>query len=117
MRMILMVTAALGAALTLAPSARAHPCFVGVWTGPLPCPGTDAYEFGPGEFIGGGVWTGCLRKTTNGQLISTGWYELRMWSGTEGTVSIREGQCISTAVGTVDLSSRTMDYLGTAYRH
>jgi hypothetical protein len=96
--------------------AQAHPCFVGNWTAPLPCPGVSEYNFGPADYIGGGVWVGGLTKVVAGCTVARGTYELRMWSGTEGTVSIREGVGISTIVGTIDLKERTMEYVGTLYR-
>ena len=39
-----------------------------------------------------------------------------MFNDTQGTVGIREGYQITTAVGIVDLKARTVDYLGTLYK-
>ncbi|NBO92982.1 MAG: hypothetical protein EBV06_11825 [Planctomycetia bacterium] len=97
-------------------SAQAHPCLSGLWSAPLPCGGKTSYLFSPAEDLGGGLWYGCLIKTVSGQTITKGTYELRMWSATEGTVSIREGMGISTIVGTVDFATGKFDYLASTYR-
>jgi hypothetical protein len=97
-------------------TAQAHPCFEGAYTAALPCPGTAVYDFSKAEFIGAGMWYGCVNVLVGGRLVSTGTYELRMWSDTQGTVSIREGERITTAVGVVDLKARTVEYLGTTYK-
>jgi hypothetical protein len=97
-------------------SALAHPCLEGTWNAPLPCPGVAAYTFGPARFVGNGVWEGCVHFTINGRVISTGEYQLRMWTKTDGTISIREGEAIGTAVGIVDFKTNTIDYINTIYR-
>ncbi|MFQ3592874.1 MAG: hypothetical protein SNJ82_06745 [Gemmataceae bacterium] len=97
-------------------SVVAHPCLEGTWSSPLPCPGVAAYTFGPARFVGNGVWEGCLHFTINGRVIATGEYQLRMWTNTDGTVSIREGEGIGTAAGIVDFKTNTIDYLNTMYR-
>jgi len=102
--------------LLAVPAARAHPCFEGSYAAPLPCPGLAVYEFGPATFIGAGLWYGCVKVIIGGRLVSEGQYALRMLSDTEGMVGIREGYQIATAVGTVDLKARTVDYLGTLYK-
>jgi hypothetical protein len=116
MRMLVSLFLAVGLSLCVGGTARAHPCFVGNWTAPLPCPGLAEYNFGPADFIGGGVWVGPLTHVVAGCTVATGTYELRMWSDTQGTVSIREGVGISTIVGIVDLRERTFEYIGTMYR-
>jgi hypothetical protein len=102
--------------LLAVPAAQAHPCFEGAYVAPLPCPGLAVYEFGEAQFVGAGMWYGCVKVIYAGRLLSEGRYELRMFSDTEGTVSIREGVQITTAVGIVDLKARTVDYLGTVYK-
>ena len=95
---------------------QAHPCLEGTWQAPLPCPGVAAYTFGPARFVGNGVWEGCLHFSINGRVIATGEYQLRMWTNSDGTVSIREGEAIGTAVGIVDFKTNSIDYLNTIYR-
>lgn len=107
----------IGLALLTVPTVKAHPCFVGRWQANLPCGPVDAYDFGPAQYVAPGMWVGCLSKSVAGVTVSVGNYELRMWSANEGTISIREGDGIGTAVGTVDLAGRKMEYLGTSYRH
>lgn len=102
--------------LLAVPATQAHPCFVGSYAAPLPCPGVAVYEFGEATFIGAGLWYGCVKVSIGGRLVSEGTYALRMFSDTQGAVAIREGTQISTAVGLVDLRARTVDYLGTVYR-
>jgi hypothetical protein len=98
------------------PRIQAHPCLEGSWNAALPCPGFATYTFGPARFVGNGVWEGCLRFTINGRVISAGEYQVRMWSNTDGTLSIREGEGIGTAVGIIDFKTGTIDYLNTIYR-
>ncbi len=104
------------ALLLTAVPAQAHPCFEGSYTAVLPCPGVGIYDFGPARFVGAGMWYGCVNVIIGGRHVSTGTYELRMYNDTQGTVSIREGEMITTAVGTVDLKARTVDYIGTVYK-
>jgi hypothetical protein len=66
--------------------------------------------------VGNGVWEGCLRVVLNGRPISMGEYQVRMWTNTDGTLSIREGEGIGTAVGIIDFKAGTVDYLNTIYR-
>ena len=94
----------------------AHPCLEGSWNAALPCPGLVTYTFGPARFVGNGVWEGCLRLTINGRFVSAGEYQVRMWTNTDGTLSIREGEGIGTAVGIIDFKTNTIDYLNTVYR-
>lgn len=108
--------ALIGMAMLAVPPAQAHPCLTGTWSAALPCGPTDAYEFGPGGFVTSGVWTGCLVKTIGGVRIATGTYELRMFSVSEGTVSIREGEGIGTSVGNVDFTAKRFEFIGTVYR-
>lgn len=101
--------------LIVVPCVQAHPCFTGAYTAGLPCPGTATYVFEEPRFIGAGMWEGCVQTIIDGRLVSRGHYELRMWSPTQGTVSIKEGEMIVTAVGIVDLQQRSVEYLGTVY--
>src|SRR4051794_40451864 len=87
------------ALVTLLPlSARAHPALVGPWSAPVPPGLVTTYEFGPGEFITFQVWKGPLRILINGCQVADGVWELRMYTGTEGTVSMKDGLQIGTSV-------------------
>lgn len=96
--------------------AQAHPALVGAWTAPLPPGMVTTYEFGPGEFVTHQVWKGPMRVLVNNCEVATGVWELRMFTGTEGTVSMRDGLQIGTSVGTVDFATRTFTYMNVFYR-
>src|SRR4051794_29200057 len=81
--------------------ARAHPHLGGTWISHTPPGGYMRLDFTPGELIGAGVWKGCFTITYS-DYTSSGVYELRMFSGTEGTLGLRDGNMIATKVGTVD---------------
>jgi hypothetical protein len=101
--------------LCQAGAARAHPHLLGTWTSPTPPGGYMALDFGPAELLGVGVWRGCFTITYSGY-VSSGIYELRMYSGTEGTLGLRDGNMIATKVGTVDFMTNEVIYLNTHFR-
>jgi hypothetical protein len=95
---------------------QAHPCLVGRWIADLPC-GPTVYEFTPGKYVGNGVWTGCYSLLIAGCPVPAGEYELRMFTGNEGTLSLRDGTQIGTRVANVDLAGGTMLFMNVNYRH
>lgn len=94
--------------------AQAHPHLYGSWVANVPPGGFMALDFGPAEYMGVGVWRGPFTFTVTGQ-TSCGVYELRMYTGTQGTVSLRDGNMIGTKVGTVDFETRKLTYLQTTF--
>jgi hypothetical protein len=101
--------------------AQAHPQFAGRWAAPTPPGGLLEYVFDDGEYIGGGIWRGHFTFLVSHVPVASGWYELFMFSGTQGTISLpitytNTEITTFTAVGNVDLSSRVMTYMGATYR-
>ena len=102
-------------------NAQAHPLFAGRWVAPTPPGGLLEYDFEVGEYIGNGIWRGHFTFLVCQVPVASGWYELRMFTGTEGTLSLpitytsTETTTFST-VGNVDLGSRVTNFLGTTYR-
>jgi hypothetical protein len=96
--------------------AEAHPALVGKWRAAAPQGGFVEYDFGQGEYVGFGYWRGPLVISMSGGVISTGTYELRMYSLTEGAVGLRDGTLLSLTAGTIDLGARVMVYMNTTFR-
>ncbi len=89
-------------------SVQAHPRLTGHWQA-TPHPGlTLVYEFSPGEYGGGGVWYGSFTYFVNGCQASIGVYELRICSGTQATLGLKDGPMIGTDVANIDLGERVM---------
>jgi hypothetical protein len=96
-------------------AARAHPHLCGTWIAHVPPGGHMVLDFGPAELFGAGVWRGCFTSSVSGYEAG-GVYELRMFSGTEGTLGLRDGNMIATKVGTVNFETNEVIYLNTQYR-
>jgi len=97
-------------------TARAHPLLVGTWIAQDP-PGTLLkYEFGSAEYVGNWVWRGPLTFYVDNQVVSTGNYELRMFSGLEGGLTLRDGNGLPNEVGLVNLSTRVLNYKKVVFR-
>ena len=73
------------------------------------------YEFSPAQYLGNGVWRGIFHFSVSGCHVTTGDYELFMFSGTEGTINIRDNYIGTGSVGTVNLSTREMNYRNAIY--
>jgi hypothetical protein len=94
---------------------QAHPRLIGVWTGQEPPNTLMKYEFGPGEYQGNWVWRGPLTFYVDNCVVSTGRYELRLSSGLEGSLELRDGNGLPNAVGTVDLGRRILIFKSVAF--
>jgi hypothetical protein len=94
----------------LSGTTEAHPLLVGTWVAQNP-PGTlMKYEFGPGEYQGNWVWRGPLTFYLANQVVSTGMYELRMFNGLEGGLTLRDGNGLPNDTGLVNLGTRELKY-------
>src|SRR6516164_5332485 len=81
----------------LSGTTEAHPLLVGTWVAQNP-PGTlMKYEFGAAEYQGNWVWRGPLTYYVANQVVSTGMYELRMFNGLEGGLTLRDGNGLPNA--------------------
>jgi hypothetical protein len=98
-------------------NAQAHPLFVGRWTAVSQPAAPIVYEFGPAEYVNDGVWRGSFTLYISNIQITCGTYELRIMTGSEGTVGLREAPGISTTVGNIDLGTRVMTYKDVTFRH
>lgn len=101
-------------ALALPTAASAHPKLVGPWVGQGAT--LTEYDFGPGEYVGNGMWRGPLRVVIGGCVTSYGDYYLRVYHGSEATLAVRDGLMLSTRVGNVDLREGVFDFMGVVYR-
>jgi hypothetical protein len=100
----------------LSGSTQAHPRLVGAWVAQDP-PGTlMKYEFGPGEYQGNWVWRGPVRFHLANEVVSTGTYELRMFNGLEGGLTIRDGNGLPNDNGIVNLGTRVLNYKSVVFR-
>jgi hypothetical protein len=88
----------------------AHPHLVGRWVAEAPPGGSMVYDFGPGEYVGNWVWRGPFTFSVANCPVATGTYQLLMFNGVEGTLSLRDGNEISTGVANVDLGRRSMTF-------
>jgi hypothetical protein len=105
----LVALVAIACLLSLRPgNVQAHPRLTGHWEA-VPHTGlTLVYEFGPGQYGTGGVWFGSFTYFVNGCPVSTGLYELRVCSGTQATLGLKDGPLIGTDVANIDLGERVM---------
>jgi hypothetical protein len=100
----------------LSGTTEAHPLLVGTWVAQNP-PGTlMKYEFGAAEYQGNWVWRGPLTFYLANQVVSTGMYELRMFNGLEGGLTLRDGNGLPNDTGLVHLGTRTMNYKDVVFR-
>jgi hypothetical protein len=96
---------------------HAHPHLVGRWASPTPPGGLMEIHFGPGAYIDNMVWRGPCLIVVSGCVAGYGEYELRMFSGTQGTIGIKSGPyLIGTRVGLVDFAAPQVDFLGVIYK-
>ena len=95
---------------------QAHPLMVGTWVAQDP-PGTLLkYDFGPAEYQGNWVWRGPLTFYVADQVVSTGSYELLMFDGLEGALTLRDGNGLPNQVGVVHLGTRVLNYKNVVFR-
>jgi hypothetical protein len=96
--------------------AQAHPQLAGRWFATTPPNVNMSYAFAPGEYIGDGIWRGIFTLYwANGQ-ISCGEYELRVFRGNVGTLSLRDGRLANARVALVDLGTKVMTLNDVTYR-
>ena len=96
--------------------AEAHPVLQGRWFSVAPANANMSYEFGPGEYLGAGIWKGTFNVYLGNVQISCGTYELRMVAGTLGTIGLIDGHMANARVATIDVGNRTMIFYGVVYR-
>jgi hypothetical protein len=96
--------------------AQAHPRLVGVWIGQNPPNTLMKYELGPGEYQGNWVWRGPLTFYVDNIAISTGTYELRLSSGLDGSLELRDGNGLPNASGIIDLGRRVLTFKDVIFR-
>lgn len=94
---------------------QAHPQLAGRWVSKSPPNVNMSYEFALGEYRGAGVWRGTFTVFWGGQPISWGEYELRIFSATQGTLSLRDGYVANIEVANVDLGTRIMVFKNVTY--
>ena len=97
-------------------NAQAHPYLVGRWAAPVPPGSMMAYDFAPGHYVGNWVWDGTFNFVLGDCLVSTGTYQLLLWNGVEGTVALRDGNGVTTAVATINLATRVMTFKSVVFR-
>jgi hypothetical protein len=97
-------------------AAQAHPRLVGVWIAQNPPNTLMKYELGPGEYQGNWVWRGPLTFFVDNCAISTGTYELRLLSGLEGSLELRDGNGLPNATGMIDLGRRALNFKNVLFR-
>src|SRR5262249_19940423 len=110
------ILAAAGLLLCQPRDAQAHPHFCGRWIAPVPPGGVMVYEFGPGEDITNWIWKGHFIFYVSGFPVTEGTYTLRMYTGTEGTVELRDGNYLSTSVGELSLANRVFNFKSVNFR-
>lgn len=97
-------------------NAQAHPNLVGRWVAPVPPGSSMVYDFGPGEYVGNWVWNGTFTFSLGNCTLSTGTYQLLLFNGVEGTVTLRDGNGLSVAVANVDLGTRLLSLKNVLFR-
>ena len=100
----------------LSGTAEAHPLLVGTWVAQDP-PGTLLkYEFGPAEYQGNWVWRGPLTLYVANEVVSIGTYQLRMFNGLEGGLTLHDGNGLPNDDGLVNLGTRVLNYKNVVFR-
>ena len=100
----------------LSGTAEAHPLLVGTWVAQDP-PGTLLkYEFGPAEYQGNWVWRGPLTLYVANEVVSIGTYQLRMFNGLEGGLTLHDGNGLPNDGGLVNLGTRVLNYKNVVFR-
>ena len=100
----------------LSGTAEAHPLLVGTWVAQDP-PGTLLkYEFGPAEYQGNWVWRGPLTLYVANKVVSIGTYQLRMFNGLEGGLTLHDGTGLPNDGGLVNLGTRVLNYKNVVFR-
>jgi hypothetical protein len=96
----------------------AHPQLVGRWVSPTPPGGLQAYEFGPGEYIGNGCWRGPYTYFVAGcGAASWGEYELMFYTGSEATLALRDRTSgPGWNVGNVDFSGPQFIFINATFK-
>jgi hypothetical protein len=98
-------------------SAQAHPFLLGKWVSQEPAGAALMYDFGPGLYKGNWVWTGPLTFFVANCIVSNGTYELRMYSGLQGTIELRDANGVAHGVGIVDFEHRALNFKEVIFRH
>jgi hypothetical protein len=96
---------------------QAHPHLAGRWTAAVPPGGLMSLRFECGRYLGNGVWRGPFTLEVSGVMASVGEYELRMYSGSQGTLSLMDPlSAPGWTVGNVDFDLPTVTYINTTYK-
>lgn len=101
--------------LCLSGHAQAHPHLIGRWVATSPANPSMTYDFGCGGYLGNWIWRGVFLFSIGDGVVSPGWYEVRMWTSTRGTIQLRDGNFLTHAVGTIDLEQRSMTFKSTIF--
>jgi hypothetical protein len=100
----------------LAGEARAHPNLIGKWVAFEPPGGAMVYDLGCGVYVGNGIWRGPFVFVVNNFPVEKGEWELRFYTGSEGTLSIQSPISGGSRVGTLDLATRTFLFKNVTFR-
>jgi hypothetical protein len=96
---------------------EAHPHLVGPWLARVPPGGYMTFDFGVAKYIGNGCWRGPYFQTVSGFPASCGIYELQMYTGTLGTLALRENlSAPGWSVGNVDLAIPEVVFKDVVYK-
>jgi hypothetical protein len=106
-----------GAALLLLQpgQTQAHPQMAGRWISKAPPNANMSYEFAPGRYLGAGVWRGTFTIFWANNPISCGHYELVMYYGTKGILTLRDGPLDLIDAANIDVGTRIMVLKGVTY--
>ena len=111
------IVAAVALLLLQPAKVQAHPQLVGSWASVAPPNSNMSYTFDPGVYIGDGIWRGRFTIYWANNPISCGHYELRLFSGTRGMLSVRDGiNQGAIGVGDIDLAAKILNLKGVTYR-
>jgi hypothetical protein len=111
------VLAVVGLLSCQAGKAEAHPSLEGNWAVRLPGNGYMAFYFCAGTYLGDGIWRGSYSYAVSFGPVYYGQYELKMFTATEGALSIKSGlSSPGWTVGSVDFAIPQFMYLNAYYR-
>jgi hypothetical protein len=106
-----------GLFLSLPAVASANPRLAGLWVANAAPDATLTFNFSPGYCLGSGIWRGPCVYDISG-FVMPRMYELRMFNGVEGTVTLLSSQYdIGYTVGTVNFANQTLNYKNVNYTH
>jgi hypothetical protein len=97
--------------------ALAHPNLAGQWVTLVPPGGSMVLDFTCGKYMGNGVWRGHFVFTVSGVPTGSGEYELRLYTGTQGTLGLIDPlSAPGWTVGNLNLDLPTVTYLSTTFK-